>query len=67
MKPELFAELNILLTRWKELAQHARVQAEAHPNSTYDGYMLGLEIASDDLIRVLGESLKQHAPQESDN
>lgn len=67
MTPELLQELTELLTRWQELADHARVQAEARPNSTYDGYMLGLEIASDDLTRVMGKVLKQRPPVEVDN
>ena len=67
MNPELFQELAELLSRWKEMANHARIQAEVHPNSTYDGYMLGLEIASDDLTRVLGKTLKQRSPVEIDN
>jgi hypothetical protein len=67
MNPELYLELSELLSRWKELAKHARAQAEARPNSTYDGYMLGLEIASDDLTRVLGSTLKQRPMVEIDN
>lgn len=59
MEPELFNELTELLSRWNELAQHARARAQAHPNGTYDGYMLGLEVATDDLTRVLGRILKQ--------
>lgn len=59
MEPELFNELTELLGRWNELAQHARTRAQAHPNGTYDGYMLGLEVATDDLTRVLGRMLKQ--------
>jgi len=67
MNPELFQELTELLSRWNELANHARIQAEARPNSTYDGYMLGLEIASDDLTRVLGKTLKQRPPMKENN
>ncbi len=59
MDPELYQELTELLTRWNELAQHARVRAQSQPNSTYDGYMLGLEIAADDLTRVMGQLLKE--------
>ena len=67
MNPELFQELSELLSRWRKLAHHARVQAEANPNSTYDGYMLGLEIASDDLTRALGKTLKRQPPVKVDN
>lgn len=67
MEPELLKELTELLTRWHELAHQARVRAESHPNGTYDGYMLGLEIAADDLTRVVGKSLKQRPVSESDN
>jgi hypothetical protein len=59
MDPEFFNELTDLLSRWNELAQHARARAQAQPNGTYDGYMLGLEVAADDLTRVLGTMLKQ--------
>jgi hypothetical protein len=67
MEPELLKELTELLTRWHELAQHARVRAQSHPNGTYDGYMLGLEIAADDLTRVLGKTLKEQRVHEADN
>ncbi|MBZ0303180.1 MAG: hypothetical protein K8J31_25760 [Anaerolineae bacterium] len=67
MEPELFNELTELLARWQELAQHARGRAQSHPNGTYDGYMLGLEIASDDLTRVLGKALKEHERLAADN
>jgi hypothetical protein len=67
MTPELFQELSELLSRWKALANHARAQAEARPNSTYDGYMLGLEIASDDLTRTLSKTLKQCPTVKVDN
>ena len=62
MDPELIQELTELLARWDAMAKHARVQAEAHPNSTYDGYMLGLEIAADDLTRIMGKTLKPDPP-----
>jgi len=67
MEPELFRELTELLKRWDELAQHARARAQAHPNGTYDGYMLGLEVATDDLTRVLGQALKEREVCEYDN
>jgi hypothetical protein len=68
MEPELFRELTELLTRWNELAQHAHARAQSQPNSTYDGYMLGLEVAADDLTRVIGQVMKQqHAVLEFDN
>ncbi len=67
MEPELVKELTELLTRWHELAHQARVRAESHPNGTYDGYMLGLEIAADDLTRVLGKALRQQPVRETDN
>lgn len=67
MDSGLINELTELLSRWHELAQHARVRAQSNPNGTYDGYMLGLELAADDLTRVLGQSLKQRESQKTDN
>ncbi|MAS36495.1 MAG: hypothetical protein CL610_21000 [Anaerolineaceae bacterium] len=67
MDPDLLKELTELLARWHELAHQARVRAQSHPNGTYDGYMLGLEIAADDLTRVIGQTLKEHEVHESDN
>ncbi len=67
MEPDLLRELTELLKRWHELSHHARVRAEAQPNSTYDGYMLALEIAADDLTRVMGKTMKRQKIQETDN
>ena len=67
MDPELLKELTELLSRWNELAEHASVRAQSHPNSTYDGYLLALEIAADDLTRVLGKTLKQREVKETNN
>jgi hypothetical protein len=67
MDSGLYNELTELLARWHELAQHARVRAQSNPNGTYDGYMLGLELAADDVTRVLGQSLKQQHGQKADN
>jgi hypothetical protein len=67
METGLYAELAELLARWHELAQHARVRAQHNPNGTYDGYMLGLELAADDLTRVLGQTLKQQQAHKADN
>ncbi len=67
MEPELFRELTELIRRWDELAEHARTRAQAHPNGTYDGYMLGLEVATDDLTRVLGQVMKEREVLEYDN
>ena len=65
MDPEFYTELTELLTRWNELAQHARVRAQSNPSGTYDGYMLGLEIAADDLTRVMAQILKEQTQQHS--
>lgn len=67
MDSSLYSELAELLARWQELAQHARVRAQSNPNGTYDGYMLGLELAADDLTRVLGQSLKQRHNHKADS
>ncbi len=67
MDSGLYTELTELLARWHELAQHARVRAQSNPNGTYDGYMLGLELAADDLTRVLGQTLKQQHTHKADN
>lgn len=67
MQPELVNELIELLDRWQALAEQARLRAEARPNPTYDGYTLGLEIAADDLTRVLGKVLKESQVREFDN
>ena len=67
MDPELFEELTELIARWNELADQARTQAEMRPNSTYDGYMLGLELATDDLTRILGKKLRRVQSHEFDN
>lgn len=67
MDSSLYSELAELLARWQELAQHARVRAQSNPNGTYDGYMLGLELAADDLTRVLGQSLKQRQNHKADS
>lgn len=69
MESELINELTELLTRWDAMARHARVQAEARSDSTFDGYLLGLEVATDDLTRILGKALKprQTSPARMDN
>jgi hypothetical protein len=68
MDSELFGELAELVARWHDLAHNAHNLAQSNPNDMYDGYMLGLEIAADDLTRVMGKILReQRAVAEFDN